>query len=190
MIRCIEHFRSRSSRWLATAALVVTVVVGCTGPEGEAGESGEPDRESDPDTRAAVLASARSVLDAINESDPGLLREVMMPNARIVSTAPGRSPAPTTVEEMAGMLADPPGDYTERMWDPRVEVESPVASVWAPYDFYRDGDLSHCGIDAFHLVRADGRWRVQGLVYSRLQPPDCETHPDGPPVQAQSRDEG
>lgn len=132
-------------------------------------------------TRRAVLDAAQAILDAINRSDPALLREVMLPQALIVAAEADGAPGVSTVDQMAGMLDGPPQRFTERMWDPEVRVDGPIASVWAPYDFYRGGTFSHCGVDAFHLIRAGGEWRVQSVVYNRLQPPDCAMHPDGPP---------
>lgn len=134
-------------------------------------------------TRRAVLDAAQAILDAINRSDPALLREVMLPEALLVAASADAAPGVSTVEQMAERLANPAQMFTERMWDPEVRVDGLIASVWAPYDFYRDDAFSHCGVDAFHLVRVGGAWRVQSVVYNRLQPPDCEVHPDGPPTR-------
>jgi hypothetical protein len=63
-------------------------------------------------------------------------------------------------------------------------VSGPVAMVWLPYDFYSDGKWSHCGVDLFTFLKADGRWRIATLVWSVEQPPACAPHPDGPPAGA------
>ena len=144
------------------------------------GTEAQEDALESSDVHAAVEA-ARTVLLAINASDPELLRSVMMPEARIVATGRGQ-PRTSTVEQMATGISDPGQGFVERMWDPRLEVDGPIASVWAPYDFYRHGELSHCGVDAFHLIQMDGAWRVQSLVYNVLQPPACALHPEGPPA--------
>lgn len=171
----------RSAAPLLVAALLAAPLAACSPDEDAGVVSSEQTAALDPAARDSIVTAARDVLDAINESDPELLREVMTPNALIVSVAPDRDPARSTVDAMAAMLADPPQDLVERMWDPRVESDGTVASVWAPYDFYRDGELSHCGVDAFQLVRTDDEWKVQSVVYSYLQPPACQTHPAGPP---------
>ena len=104
----------------------------------------------------------------------------MLPEARIVAT--GRGPASfSTVDEMADRIADPGQAFEERLWSPEVQLHGAIAAIWAPYDFYIDGSFSHCGIDAFHVVGDGESWRVQSLVYTVHQPPDCETHPEGPP---------
>jgi SAM-dependent methyltransferase len=68
----------------------------------------------------------------------------------------------------------------ERMWQPVVHVEGPLATLWAPYDFHVDGKRSHCGVDAVTLLRGDAGWRVAGITYT-VQRADCAPSPLGPP---------
>lgn len=177
---------STTTRRLAhlMAAATLLAGAGCQGRSPDPGAAPGASQEGgaeDPDAHAAVEA-ARSVLHAINTSDPDLLRSVMMPDARIVATGRGE-PQLSTVAQMATGISDPEQGFVERMWDPRLEVDGPIASVWARYDFYRHGELSHCGVDAFHLIRVDGAWRVQSLIYNVQQPPTCTLHPEGPPAR-------
>jgi hypothetical protein len=65
-----------------------------------------------------------------------------------------------------------------------VRVNGPLAMVWYPYDLYRDGKWSHCGVDALTLIKHEGRWRIATFAFSTEQPPVCEKHPDGPPPGA------
>jgi len=48
-----------------------------------------------------------------------------------------------------------------------LKVDGPLAVVWAPYQFYYKGKFSHCGIDAFQLVRINGNWKIQYLIDTR-----------------------
>jgi len=73
-------------------------------------------------------------------------------------------------------------DLVERGFDPTVLVSGPIAMVWYPYDFYTDGEWSHCGIDIFNLVRTNEGWRIATMLWNTEQPPACEPHPDGPPA--------
>jgi hypothetical protein len=47
----------------------------------------------------------------------------------------------------------------EPIRNPVVLIDGDLASVWAEYQVRVDGRVSHCGFDAFHLVRRAGRWR-------------------------------
>jgi hypothetical protein len=55
-----------------------------------------------------------------------------------------------------------------------------MAVVTAPYDFYRNGAFSHCGIDLFELLETEDGWRISGGVYT-VQRDACPPSPLGPP---------
>ena len=57
----------------------------------------------------------------------------------------------------------------ERIWNPDVRIHGLIATVWAPYDFWIDGKLSHCGIDAFDLIKTEDGWKIAGGVYTRRE---------------------
>ncbi len=66
----------------------------------------------------------------------------------------------------------------ERMWNPEVRMDGDVATLWAPYDFHLGDRFSHCGYDAFHLVRVNGRWRITAITYT-VRDSACEVPPSG-----------
>jgi hypothetical protein len=68
----------------------------------------------------------------------------------------------------------------ERMFDPVVHVNGPIAVVWTPYDFHVNGNFSHCGIDVFNLVRVGDTWRISSVAYT-VQREDC---PERVPIDA------
>ncbi|MCY4646410.1 MAG: nuclear transport factor 2 family protein [Gammaproteobacteria bacterium] len=135
--------------------------------------------------RAAILAIVQSLFDALGERDTELLTAILHPDILMHSvelSADGeRSSSTSTLEGMVGRLEAEGPRMTERMWDPEVRISGDLAMVWTPYDFYVGEDLSHCGADAFILMRAGGDWQITSLSWTRLQPPTCELHPDGPP---------
>jgi len=48
-----------------------------------------------------------------------------------------------------------------------VNIDGPRAMVWAPYHFYYNGTLLHCGVDAFQLIRSNGIWKILYIVDTR-----------------------
>ena len=62
--------------------------------------------------------------------------------------------------------------------NPEVRLHGTVATVWTPYDFWIDGKFSHCGIDAFDLVKTASGWKIAGVVFT--VEPKCEPSPLGP----------
>jgi hypothetical protein len=68
------------------------------------------------------------------------------------------------------------------MWEPVVVTNGPMATIWTPYDFYVGSDFSHCGVDVATMMQTDEGWTIVALSWTRLQPPSCDLHPDGPPA--------
>jgi hypothetical protein len=66
----------------------------------------------------------------------------------------------------------------ERIWNPEVRVHGLIATVWAPYDFWTDGKFSHCGIDAFDLIKTADGWKISGGTFTMESA--CEPSPLGP----------
>lgn len=126
------------------------------------------------------LAVAEAALDAISAEDEERLADLMVPGATLVAIPTGGGvPRVTTREEVRATPMV--GDFVERGFEGEVRIDGAVATVWLPYDFYRDGEWSHCGVDVFTLTRNGQEWLIASVVYTVEQPPVCEPHPDGPP---------
>lgn len=122
------------------------------------------------DERTEILASVKSLIDALASNDHEavdalLEREGSMVRHDIRDPAkPGQ-----TVTAFAKLRKPDDGDgpvMVERLGIPTLFQRGPIAQVWVPYRFSIAGKLSHCGIDAFTLVKRDDRWRIAGLVYT------------------------
>ena len=57
--------------------------------------------------------------------------------------------------------------WNERIYDPEVKIDGTVAQVWAYYTFHRNDTFTHCGIDAFMLVKVGSTWKITQLADSR-----------------------
>ena len=141
---------------------------------------GAPGLEAQNDEERAVIAAAQAVFDAMAALDAEAFRNAVVPDGFLLSVGPGTTRR-TTRDDFAANIARQTRPMVERMWDPEVRIDGPVATVWAPYDFYSAAEFSHCGTDAFQLVKTAEGWKVVVITYTSHQPPECSTHPDGPP---------
>lgn len=84
---------------------------------------------------------------------------------------PGPRVVMTTIEDFIAQAPDGPGSraiFSEAMTSADVRGNADVAQVWATYDarFGDPDDLQEwSGVDAFTLIRFDGRWRISSIAY-------------------------
>ena len=132
------------------------------------------------DEERAVIVAAQRVFDAMEALDAEALRNSMVPEGFLLSVSSGATRR-TTRDQFAERIASRTTPIIERMWDPEVRIDGPVATLWAAYDLYNGDEFSHCGTDAFQLVETVGGWKVVVLSFTSHAPPTCSRHPEGPP---------
>ena len=131
----------------------------------------------------AVIAAVQQFFDTMAAKDVEGAAEVLVPDGQFFSirTTDGEKVVRrSTNREYLERLASAKDDWLERMWEPEVRIRGDVATVWAPYDFFVNGKFSHCGHDAFQLMKIDGRWMITGGSYT-VEVNGCEPSPLGPP---------
>ena len=168
------------------------VISACAGAESasvpEAAATGAIDPLSDyqPSSaqRAEVVATLQQLFDALETGDEGLLRSVIDPSVvmHFSETRDGETTfGSATLDGLAGRITSSEVPLIERMWDPVVVVNGPLATIWTPYDFYAGETFSHCGVDVASVMSTSAGWKIVALSWTRLQPPACDLHPEGPP---------
>ena len=55
----------------------------------------------------------------------------------------------------------------EKILTYKIQVDGTMANVWAPYEFYANGKLSHTGVNSFQLFKDEGIWKIIYLVDTR-----------------------
>lgn len=136
----------------------------------------------DVDTKAAI-AIADSVLVALSSGDNATLKRLTLDSAIVGGAGVRNGVERLSVGSWARYTSRTgPSDFTERGFGATARVQDRVAQVWVPYDLYIGKTWSHCGVDAFTLLKSDRRWRVASLIYTIEQPPACQKHPAGPPT--------
>ena len=135
---------------------------------------GETDRD-------AVLKTVQMFFDTMTARDVDGARKIMIPEGRFFAMdlrKPNAPPQSFTNEEYFARLQKGKQTSRERMWTPEVRVRGLIATVWTPYDFWTDGKFSHCGIDAFDLIKTEEGWKIAGGAFTMES--QCEPSPLGP----------
>ena len=116
-----------------------------------------------------ILATVQEFFDSMTAKDTAAARQILVMDATYFSVRKGNDGTTmrgSTNREYVEQLATTADDLQERMWDPQVMVHEGIAVVWAPYEFQVNGKFSHCGVDAFSLIRIGGLWKIAGIVYT------------------------
>ena len=134
------------------------------------------------DDKTAVLATVQKFFDTMAARDVEGARSVFVPEARTFSAREQNgqlTPRAASVDDYLANLAKGKLVFHERMWDPEVRIRGPIATVWTPYDFWVDGKFSHCGIDAFTLVKTSEGWKISSGAWT-IERTGCTPSPLGP----------
>ena len=113
-----------------------------------------------------------TMFDGMREGDSAKVNSVFRKDVRMF-TAYRKSTGESVLQE--GKLSEflkAVGTPHEDIWDEKIynttiQIDGDIAQVWTDYSFYLDDTFSHCGVDAFQLVRDNNKWRIINLMDTR-----------------------
>jgi hypothetical protein len=120
----------------------------------------------------SVKTVINNLFTGMKTADPVLLRSCFSDSA-IMQTI-GRNKEGKTIVRNDGVQGfidfvgkEKPGAAEERIIFETIKIDGPLAIVWTPYNFYYNGQFSHCGVNSFQLVKFNGVWKIQYLIDTR-----------------------
>jgi hypothetical protein len=125
-----------------------------------------PPPESD---TAAVLAPINALFAAFESGDAAAMLRQVHPDGRVTASGMrGDGTANLRQQSWTQFAAriTPGTAFSERIFDPAIDIDGDIAMVWAPFVVTVGGKVSNCGIDHFDLVREKGVWKVMNLTFS------------------------
>jgi Putative lumazine-binding len=129
----------------------------------------------------AVQKAVQVFFDTMAARDVEGARGILQPQGRFhaMSVRDGKPDVRAfSNEEYFAILQASKQKMRERTWNPDVSIHGLIATFRAPYDFWIDGKLSHCGVDAFDLIKTEDGWKIAGGVYTVES--NCAPSPLGP----------
>lgn len=136
------------------------------------------------DETDAILAVVDRAYEAIKTQDNEIWTDILLPEGLNLSFRSGKDGGSELdergVRSFEFLLANPSHDeheYVER-WtgEPTVLVDGPLAVVWGEYDFWIDGEFSHCGRTLFDFAKVDGDWKIFTFNFT-VEHSSCPTDP-------------
>lgn len=118
---------------------------------------------------AAVLAPIHALFAALEAGDREAVLRTVYPEGRATAVATRADGTklfrPESFATFAARIT-PETAFTERMWNPAIEIDGDIAMVWAPFDVKVKGKLVSCGTNHIDLVRQNGAWKIMNATFT------------------------
>ncbi len=120
-----------------------------------------------------IMVPITQLFKGMNLGDSAKVHSAFVDEVTFVTIANNKSGKPALLPEPLDQFLSAVGTphdetWSEPIWDVAIHVDGIFAQVWAKYAFYLAKKFSHCGVDAFHLIKGeDGQWRIFHLADTR-----------------------
>ncbi|MGH7676883.1 MAG: hypothetical protein ACRENU_00370 [Gemmatimonadaceae bacterium] len=118
----------------------------------------------------AVLSVVQRVFDGMRAADSAMIRAQFAGGARFAMVDNRATPPKVAYDSINGWLsgvARSANRWDEQIYDVQTRIDLGIAQVWAPYTFYLDKKVLHCGVNMFQLLKAPDGWKITQLSDSR-----------------------
>lgn len=120
----------------------------------------------------SVKNTVNTLFKGMKNADPELLKSAFADGAILQTIArdkEGKTVVRTDqVSDFVASISKIKKDSAdERIVFETIKIDGPLAIVWTPYNFYYNGQFSHCGVNSFQLVRLNGAWKIQYIIDTR-----------------------
>ncbi len=112
------------------------------------------------------------LFDAMRTADKSKAEAVFRPEALLQTVFITKEGITVVKEELLKEFINAVGTPREDVWDERVQsfeinTDGLIATVWTPYKFYVNDTFSHCGNNAFILVKTQHGWKISSIIDTR-----------------------
>jgi hypothetical protein len=119
-----------------------------------------------------VRAVVDALFDAMRASDSAAVRELFHPEMdKMASSGVRDGVAGVGFGAISGFVeavgGAEPGAFDEKIGPAEIRIDDNLATVFTPYAFHYNGNLSHCGVNVFLIARVGEEWRIVGLADTR-----------------------
>ncbi|MEM6725455.1 MAG: nuclear transport factor 2 family protein [Bacteroidota bacterium] len=123
----------------------------------------------------------KAVIDRLflgmTNKDSSLLAACFGPDARLNTTFIRKGDqkpqfVSETIENFTASIANLPPDIQvdEKLWGYTIEIDGPLATAWTPYSLFVNGQLQHCGTNAFQLHQDSlNQWKIHQITDTRTR---------------------
>lgn len=121
---------------------------------------------------AEITTVIKTMLDAMRESDSTKLRSVFYKDVRLQTIAKKKTGEVVIHEENINDFIKAVGTPHPEVWNEvihnyEIKIDGNLATAWTPYSFFLGDKLSHCGVNAFQLMKDKTGWKIISIIDTR-----------------------
>ncbi len=123
--------------------------------------------------RNAIEYVIIKLFDGMREGDSAKVHSVFYDKVRMISSYRSKTGENVLNEDKLNGFLKAIGTVHPEIWDERIsntiiQIDGNIAQVWTDYEFYVGTKFSHCGVDAFQLVKNKNEiWKIINLIDTR-----------------------
>ncbi|MEX0313092.1 MAG: nuclear transport factor 2 family protein [Allomuricauda sp.] len=125
------------------------------------------------DEKQAVKQVIETFFDGFHKQDSAIMKSTVADHVVLQTT--GRNKEGKTMfrtEEFANLITSITSipdsiSFQEKLTSFSIQVDRTMANAWVGYEFWLNGNFSHCGINSFQLINFDGEWKIIYLIDTR-----------------------
>lgn len=124
------------------------------------------------DERTAVVAVIQQFFDGMRANDSMSIKATLHPEAQLKTTTFDKEGKPRLITEVmsrfvASVGRPSPKKLDERIWSYDVRIDQNLSTVWTEYTFFLGDQMSHCGVNAFQLMKTTEGWKIIQIIDTR-----------------------
>ncbi|WP_338733718.1 nuclear transport factor 2 family protein [Mangrovimonas cancribranchiae] len=137
------------------ACLIVTTAIGQTNPE------------------MKVKHTIETFFEGFHKGDTTLMKSVLADKVVLQTAFKNKEGKDQLVSEdlskLISAIGNRPEDqkWNEKLLSYNIQVDGNMANAWTPYEFWFNGNFSHCGVNSFQLFNDNGTWKIIYLIDTR-----------------------
>lgn len=123
--------------------------------------------------KQAIKKVIETFFEGLHKGDSAIMATTLHKEIKIQTTRNNREGDRLLFSETREKLLEnvskkkPSDVYKEKLLSYDIKVDGNLASVWTPYEFYFNGNFSHCGANSFQMFNNNGNWQIIYLVDMR-----------------------
>lgn len=125
------------------------------------------------DEKLKVKATVGTFFEGFHKGDTTLMKSVMMDKIIMQTAYKNKEGKDVLVNDeprkLVNAIANRPSDqkWDERLLDYNIQLDGNMANAWTPYEFWFNGEFSHCGVNSFQLFKEGEQWKIIYLIDTR-----------------------